>query len=300
VADASRRTISRRELQRHESFEQVSPEVGELDEAAFDEALDADPDAALAMLADLTAATDPALRAAAKRLAGRLVLDLGRPGAPRRLGIGRIVTAPLRDEGDIDLDASLEPILRARAAGEAPEGLQARTWRRATVGYALMVDRSGSMGGRPLATSALATAAVAARAERASVLDWSVLAFSGDVVVVKSQDADRSGERVIDDVLTLRGHGTTDLVGALRAGADQLLRSQASRRIGVLLSDCRGNAPGDQHAAARAFDRLVVVAPAEDDDEARLFADAVGAVLTTVSGPTEIPAAIAAALEALD
>ena len=48
----------------------------------------------------------------------------------------------------------------------------------------LLVDRSGSMGGRPLATSAVAAAAVAC-ALRA---DHSVLAFGPDVVVAKAQD----------------------------------------------------------------------------------------------------------------
>ena len=58
MAEASKRTISRRELAQNPQFEQVSPEVGELDEAAVEEGLDDDPDAMLALLADLTGATD--------------------------------------------------------------------------------------------------------------------------------------------------------------------------------------------------------------------------------------------------
>ena len=45
---------------------------------------------------------------------------------------------------------------------------------------------------------------------------YSVIAFGKDVVAVKSQDDDKPGERVVTDVLSLRGHGTTDLAGALR------------------------------------------------------------------------------------
>ena len=74
MQEAGRRTTSRRDLAKHHGFEQISPEVGELDEAAFDDAMDHNPDETLAMLADLTAATDPKLRALAKRLAGRLML----------------------------------------------------------------------------------------------------------------------------------------------------------------------------------------------------------------------------------
>ena len=51
-----------------------------LDEAAFDDALADDPDETLALLADLTGATDEGLRMLARRLAGRVVVDLARTG----------------------------------------------------------------------------------------------------------------------------------------------------------------------------------------------------------------------------
>ena len=47
--EASKKTLSRRELSRHPQFEQVSPEVGEIDEDAVDEAMDEDADAMLAL-----------------------------------------------------------------------------------------------------------------------------------------------------------------------------------------------------------------------------------------------------------
>jgi len=37
----------------------------------------------------------------------------------------------------------------------------------------------------------------------------------------------------------------TDLVGALKVATTQLQRSQAGRRVAVLLSDCRATVPGD-------------------------------------------------------
>ena len=78
--EASKKTLSRRELSRNPQFEQVSPEVGELDETAVEEGLEEDPDAMLALLADLTGATDQKLRDLAKRLAGRLFLDVSKRG----------------------------------------------------------------------------------------------------------------------------------------------------------------------------------------------------------------------------
>lgn len=293
VDEASKKTTSRREMARnHERFEEVSPEVGELDESAFDRAMDEDPDEALALLADLTAATDPRLRALARRLAGRLMLDLSRRGPGRPRGIGRMVSQRYRpDAGDLDIDASLEPITEARATGGLAdvERLRVRGWVKPGTALCLLVDRSGSMGGKPLATSAVAAASVAWRSPE----DYSVLAFGKDVVVAKSQDSPKSGERVVNDVLSLRGFGTTDLAAALQTAAGQLARSRAGRRIAVLLSDCRATVPGDVAAAARSLDEVCIVAPAGDDEEARRLAAEIGARVVAVAGPSELPEALA-------
>ena len=255
-----------------------------------------DPDDTMGLLADLTGATDPALRELAKRLAGRLFLDLARRGPMRPRGVGRLREQPFRpDGGDLDLDASLDAIAAARAAGEAvdPEGLRVRGWVTPATAIALVVDRSGSMGGAPLATSAVAAAAVACRVPG----DYSVLSFGKEVVVPKSQDRDRPVEEVVDAVLALRGHGTTDVAAALTAAAEQLARSNAGRRIAVLLSDCRATEPGDVTAAARLVDELVIVAPEGDSAEAEALAAAVGARVTVVGGPAGVPDALARVLE---
>lgn len=295
VQEASRRTTSRRELARHEFFEEVSPEVGELDEDAFDSKLEEDPDAALAMLADLTGATDPKLRELARRLAGRIVVELARRGTPTRRGIGRIARQKYRpDGGDIDLDASVETVVIARATGTLPDidELRITGWSRPGTGLCLLVDRSGSMTGLPLATAALAAAAVACRAPD----DYSVVAFAADAIVAKSQESPKSSEHVVNAILTLRGFGTTDVVLALRTAADQLGRSRAARKVAVLLSDCRSTVPGDVAAMARFLDELVIVAPAGDSAEAEALARDVGARFVTVGGPSEIAAALNEAL----
>jgi hypothetical protein len=296
VSEASRKTTSRRELAKHESFEQISPEVGELDEAAFDEAMEADPDAALAMLADLTGATDATLRALAKKLAGRLMLDVAQRGAAQRRGIGKLVSRPYQpDGGDLDFDASFEAIALGRATHSAPDtdDMRVTGWQKRTTAYALLVDRSGSMGGAPLATSAVAAASMAWRAPQ----DYSVIAFAADAVVAKGQEADKEADRVINDVLSLRGFGTTDVALALRAANEQLASSRAARKITVLLSDCRSTVPGDVIAAARDMEELVIIAPDGDSAEAEALGRAVGAPVVTVTGPSDIPHAIARALD---
>ncbi|MFN6121773.1 MAG: vWA domain-containing protein [Actinomycetes bacterium] len=291
MADAQKKTTSRRELARNPRFEQVSPEVGELDEAAVDESMRDDPDETMAMLADLTAATDPKLRELARRLAGRLFLELSRRGPTRPRGVGKLVEQRYRpDAGDLDVDASMDALVDAGGDPRRvdPERLRVRGWVQPGTALCLLVDRSGSMGGKPLATSAVAAAAVAWR----SPADYSVLAFGKDVVVAKSQDVVKSGEQVVSDVLSLRGFGTTDLAGALQVARDQLGRSRAGRKVAILLSDCRATVEGDPVEAARGIDELVVVAPEGDSDEAAAFARRAGARLTTVRGPSSVVEAL--------
>ena len=255
-----------------------------------------DPDGMLALLADLTGATDQRLRDLARRLAARLFLDLARRGPSRRRGVGTIVEQPYRpDGGDLDLDASLDVIAEANAAGSAVDvdRLRIRSWTTPETALCLLVDRSGSMGGRPLATAAVAAAAVAVR----NPGSYSVLAFGTDVVAVKSQGTDKPAERVVTDLLSLRGHGTTDLAGALRAAGEQLHRSTAVRKIAILLSDCRATVDGDVAAAAAALPELVIVAPEHDCDDAVRLADACGARIATSSRPTHVVEVLATLLE---
>jgi Mg-chelatase subunit ChlD len=296
VTQSQKRTTSRRQLKSNPRFEQISPEVGELDEAAVEEGLVDDPDEMLALLADLTGATDERLRELARRLAGRLFLDLARRGPSVRGGVGRLIEQRYRpDGGDLDVDASIEAITDASAAGAAVDvdRLRVRSWTTPQTALCLLVDRSGSMGGRPLATAAVAAAAVAWRAPA----DYSVLCFGKDVVAVKSHGVDKPGERVVTDVLSLRGHGTTDLAGALRAACQQLGRSRAARKITIVLSDCRSTVEGDVVAAARALSEIVVLAPQSDCDEAVSFATACGGRVATVAGPASVAEGLAMLLE---
>ena len=239
----------------------------------------------------MSGATDRRLAALAARLAGRLVLDVARSGPVSARGVGRMTSLPAdRAEGDLDVDGSLDEIVSARAESRRsrPEDLRVRSWTRPATAVVLVVDRSGSMNGQRLATAAVAAAAMAWRAPR----DWSVLAFGERTLAVKSQERGRAVGEVVDDVLRLRGHGTTDLAAALRAASEQLARSNARRQVTVLLSDCRATAGADPLAEARGLDELVILAPADDADDATELAAAVGAKLATIEGPSDVPAAL--------
>ncbi len=263
-----------------------------LDESVVEESLAERPDETLALLGDLTGATDERLRALARALAGRVVLGIARADAERRRGIGRMRTLPMDETGgDLDLDASIESLQLASATGVAPHAadLSVRTWARPEVAVCLVVDRSGSMSGARLAAAAIAAAAVAERAPD----DFSVLAFSDRVIVLKGQDQRRAAADVVDDVFRLRGHGPTDLALALRVAADQLSVSSAQRRRVILLSDCRPTQGTEPEVETGRLDEVWVIAPDDDADEAEAFARAVGARFAPLSGPSAVPSVFA-------
>ncbi len=289
------RTTPRSHYEGQPGFRLLSPESGTLDAAEVAALAAADPDQTLALLADMAAAADRTLAALAARLAARLALDLARSGPSSGGGVGHLQPGRAdRAEGDVDIDRSLDALVEASAADRAPrlDELWVRRWQRPETAISLIVDRSGSMGGPRLAAAAVAAAACALRVPQ----QWSALAFGDHVVAIKSADRDRPAPAVVDDVLRLRGYGTTDLAAALDAARAQLGRGTARRRVAVLLSDCRATSGADPVTAACRLDELCVIAPAGDATDAEAFASATGARFATISGVRSIPEAIASVL----
>lgn len=254
MRERGRRTLGRESIAAaHGGLTEVSPAVGRLDEPAFNELLGSDPDAAVAMIADLSAATDPELRAQARRLAARLFVRAGRLGRASGRGY-RHLEAVVGDEGDLDLDRSFE---RAGGRPRRADELVARRWAAPRRALCLLVDHSGSMQGHAVGLAAMAAAAVVlTRGERASC---SVIAFAADALVLQRQGEQRAAAGLVDDLLSLRGRGRTDLALALRTAAAELARVRASERLAIVLSDCRATAGGDPLAAVRGFDRVDVL-----------------------------------------
>ena len=241
----------------------------------------------------MSTATDVELRRMVRQLAPRLILDRVRSGAVRRRGIGRPRAVQAHLGGELDLDASLEAVATARGEGRPPalDELVARDWGRPELALCLVVDRSGSMSGTRLATAAVTAAACLVRAPG----EHAVVAFARSADVVAPLGGSRSPDRVVADVLALRGHGMTSVTAALQEAHVQLARSRAARRVTILLSDCRSTDETDPVPAARALDELVILAPAEDADEARHLARESGARVGEVTGVD----AVAALLERL-
>jgi Mg-chelatase subunit ChlD len=261
VRERGRRTLPRAQLaSAHAGLAQVSPAVGRLDEGAFHDLLRADPDAAVALLADLGAATDPALRAQARRLAARVFVRAGRLGAGTATGYRRLTAGPA-DEGDLDVERTLE---RAEGRPRRAEDLVARRWAAPPRAICLLLDHSGSMRGHAVGLAAMATAAVVlARDARASC---SVIAFAADALVLQPQDAPRPPAALVDELLSLRGKGRTDLALALRTGARELAKAPAAERLAVVLGDCRATAGQNPLNAVAALDRVDVLGTSRDED----------------------------------
>lgn len=226
-------------------------------------------------------ATDEALRERARRLAARLVIDRARGGRPTRTGTAKQRLVPAGAGGDLDVDASLDGILTARGEGRPADldELTARAWGRQDLAVCLLVDASGSMNGERLAVAATVAAACALRASA----QHSVLAFAGDVRVLRPLHGTEPAGTVVDRVLALRGHGVTRLADALRAAVEQLTPARAQRRVVVLLSDCR-HTDEDPVRVGRAVPELVVLAPQGDAEQAEAFAAATGARWAELSG----------------
>ncbi len=291
---ASRRgasTTGRREMQlRHEAFASVSPDVGELDEDAFAGLMGADPDAAAALLADLATATDRELRSAARRLAARVFVQVGRVGATRARGTRRLV-ATNRPEGDLDLDRTLD-----RWSGIWPptaEDLVTRTWTGSRRAVCLVVDRSGSMQGLGVAIAAVAAAGVVLAADER--LQTSVLTFADDVTVLQPLGRHRAAEDVVMELVGLRGHGKTDLAVALQGARRELAPATADERVVVLLSDCLSTAGAPAETALAGIDRLHVLCPlpsGEALDASRLLAARGGGRMEPVRSLTDLGPAL--------
>jgi len=287
-------TVGRHELARHPRFAELSPEVGVLDPEAMSRALVGDP-SAFELLALMTTATDERLRAAAIQLSSQIVLDRARAGRPSMRGISRLRPARGALDGDLDIDASIDGVSAARAEARpvGHDDLTTVHWARPRTAFAVVVDRSGSMSGARLAAAATVAAACALRAPR----EHAVLSFAATVEVIKPLASDTAPAVVAERLLGLRGHGVTRLAGALKAAAEQLATARARRRVVILLSDCRATDDDDTLESARALPELIILAPADDYDQAAQLAGLAGARSSTLANPLDAAATLDDLLE---
>ena len=294
LREQSRRTTTRAELERRhgDGLAQVSPTVGVLDEAAVQSRATADPDAAVDLLADLARATDPGLRAAARRLAATLVVRAPRIGREENPGTTRLATVD-RQGPDLDLDATLEQSPRP-----SEEDLRWRGWRSSTRATVLLVDASGSVAGRPLATAVTTAGALAAGLRPGDELG--VVAFWSRAVVLRARSSPRPASTVLDALFDLRGGSTTDLALGLRTALAQLRDARAAHREVVVLTDGAWNEGEDPIPVAARSGVTVSVLRTVDSAEAETacarLAGAGGGRHAPLLRASDAPAAVVAVL----
>ena len=282
--------VSRQQMTAIEHFDELSPEVDELDEHVMDRLLADSPDEAVSLLVTLGDAVDPELRAKARRVAERIVIDIARRGRAAQGKVGRLRSLPLRDGGDLDVDAAVELVAESGGSLVDADMMRVIDWERPDTAVCLVIDRSGSMKGEALASAALAAAAVALRAPAFHA----VIAFSGTAEVVRSMvtSAHASTDGVVDAVLSLKGHGTTNVSDGLRAAITEHEAARCGRHLTVLLSDCHDRAIDEAVPFAQSLEELVIVSPADDIADAQCFADVTGAAVVGVEGPHDVARAL--------
>ena len=124
-----------------------------------------------------------------------------------------------------------------------------------------------------------------------------MLSFAGSVEVIRPLVSDIAPAAVAERLLQARGHGVTRLAAALKAAGEQLAPARARRRVVILLSDCRSTDDDDTLQTARALTELIILAPADDHEQAAHLAGEAGARWAAIAHPLDAAALLDQLLE---
>jgi Mg-chelatase subunit ChlD len=158
------------------------------------------------------------------------------------------------------------------------------------------VDGWGARRGSWFAAAATVAAACALRAPR----EHAVLSFAASAELIRPLVSDLPPAAVAERLLRLRGHGITRLADALQAAGGQLAQARARRQVVILLSDCRSTDDDDTVRAARSLPELIILAPADDCEQAADLAQQAGARWGAIDHPLDAALALDRLLAARD
>jgi len=198
---------------------------------------------------------DPAVRATAMRIAGRLSIPRPRRDTSSRRGAELLQSVPYRAGlDDIDLDRTLEVLAESPAPEDEDVIVRERVRTRRSV--VLAVDVSGSMRGERIRTAAATVGALAGELARD---DLAVLAFWSDAAWLTHLGVPANALALIDALLQLPAKGLTNVAFPLELAARELARVPARDARVVLLSDCVHNAGPDPRPLAARVPRLDIL-----------------------------------------
>jgi MoxR-like ATPase/Mg-chelatase subunit ChlD len=192
-----------------------------------------------------------------ERLAARIVVRRARErlaGGPARTGRISSVRYNFRSD-DIDIDRTVESLVEHPVPVPSDIWVHDRVPRRRSV--VLLLDVSGSMRGRRLLEAATAAAAASVALEHDEL---AVVAFAGDVTVLRQGDQPLATGELARRVMRLRPIGLTDIQAGLIAAVGQLGRMRSANRVGVIMTDGVHNLGADPRGVAGRFGRLNVLA----------------------------------------
>jgi Mg-chelatase subunit ChlD len=211
-------------------------------------------------------AVDPAVRARAREIAGRLSLLRPRQDPRRRRGAGDLASLPYAGgSDDIDLDRTLEVLAERPVPDDEDIVVRDRVLTRRAV--VLAVDVSGSMRGERVRTAAATVAALSAQLAKD---DLAVLAFWSDAAVLLHLGEPVRPLELLDRLLAVPARGLTNVAFPLQLAARELTRAPARDARVVLLSDCVHNAGPDPRPDAARLPRLDVLLDVSGENDAEL------------------------------
>ncbi len=227
------------------------------------------------------------VRTLAVKIASRLIIKIAKQIADTGCRSGKLkLVQGFSDCAEIELDCSLEKYMEQPELGIL-DNLVSYIRQKEKTAFVMMFDHSYSMKGMKIILAAITAAAIAQHFKR----DYSVLAFSNQVAVLKAIDEPTGPEEVLERLFALELSGDTDIRLALETGLNHL--GEYEDKTGLILTDGAWNRGGDPLEAAVRFAKLSVIGfPPAKREKIRKLAIKGKGNFSFVKDETEIACAI--------
>ncbi len=229
------------------------------------------------------------LRTLAQKYASLLILKIAAQASMGARARGLVAGRFDWDSDDINLDLTMEEFVNDGTPTLDKIMVNKRDRRRRC--FALIIDRSLSMAGYKMVLAALTAAMLAYAA--GSYDGYAVLAFNTEVSFLKRVFECVRPEKLVDEILSLRAFGYTDIARALEEAYRELLSAGARRIIGILITDGEWTAGENPLKVAPLFDNLYVLGvPSKWRGFARAIAERGGGRYVLIRDLSQVPQAV--------